>query len=165
MNLERNNRLKEALDVQSGSCYPGTQVLINNFDIHDEQELETVDAAIVTYKLTQMYKIDYPFDISIENYLALHKYLFERVYPFAGKIRSENIQKSNEPYVKNSITPFCRPEYIYSDLKRVIDQMKTEFRSWKSEEEMIQRLAYFYGEINIIHPFREPNGNRYLFYL
>lgn len=165
MNPEKNNRLREALEVQSHDCYPGTQTLINHFGIHDNQELETVEAAIVTYKLSRMYEIKYPFDISIENYLAIHQYLFERIYPFAGKIRNENIQKSNEPYIKNSVTPFCRPEFIYANLKKVIDQMKTEFYSWKNEEEMIQRLAYFFGEINIIHPFREPNGIRYFFYL
>lgn len=158
MDLERNNRLHEALTTQSHDCYPGTQALVNYFDIRDAKQLGEMDGAIVTYKLAKMYEIDYPFDISIENYLAIHKYLFEMIYPFAGKIRSENIQKSNEPYIKNSVTPFCRPEYIYNNLKRIITQMKREFRTWKNEEEMIKRLAYFFGEINVIHPFREGNG-------
>jgi len=158
MSLEKNNRLHEALEGQSYSCYPGTQTLINYFNIEDEQLLEEVEGAISTYKLSKMYQIDYPFDISVENYLAIHQYLFETIYPFAGKIRNENIQKSNEPYIKNSVTPFCRPEFIYDNLKKIISRMKVEFRTWKSEEEMLQRLAYFYGEINIIHPFREGNG-------
>lgn len=158
MNQEKNSHLREALDTQSKSCYPGTQVLINYFDIHDAKQLEQVEAAISAYKLSKMYKIDYPFDISIENYLSIHKYLFEMVYPFAGQIRTENIQKSNEPYIPNSVTPFCRPEFIYNNLKQIIDQMKVEFHTWKSEEEMIKRLAYFFGEMNMIHPFREGNG-------
>ena len=157
MSLEKNNRLREALEGQSYSCYPGTQTLINYFNIEDEQLLEEVEGAISTYKLSKMYQIDYPFDISVENYLAIHQYLFETIYPFAGKIRNENIQKSNEPYIKNSVTPFCRPEFIYDNLKKIISRMKVEFRTWKSEEEMLQRLAYFYGEINIIHPFRDED--------
>lgn len=158
MNIEKNNRINQSLSTQSKNCYPGTNVLINYFGTKDANELEVMDGAIAAYKLSQMGSVELPFEPTIDYYLAIHKYIFGMIYPFAGQIRDENIQKSNEPYVPNSVTPFCRPEYIYDNLKKLLEQLKSECHFWTNEQQMIQRLAYYYGEINVIHPFREGNG-------
>lgn len=87
---------------------------------------------------------------SVDYYLELHKEVFEHNYDFAGKIRDENIMKGH--------TPFCRPELIYGNLKNVLQQNAKNMTKIESKDDMATWLADSYGELNIIHPFREGNG-------
>lgn len=80
----------------------------------------------------------------------MHETIFESIYPFAGKTRSENITKGN--------TPFCRPEYIDSYMRETLDNLRKKLVNIKDKEDILDWLAYGYGELNIIHPFREGNG-------
>ena len=72
------------------------------------------------------------------------------MYDFAGDIRNENITKGN--------TPFCRPEFIVNYLKYILEEMKKKALKINSREDYITYLSYYYGELNMIHPFREGNG-------
>ena len=70
----------------------------------------------------------------------IHKYLFDGLYDFAGKIRKENISKGNFRF-GNSL-------YLEEMLKKI------ETMSEKSLNEIIDK----YVEMNIAHPFLEGNG-------
>ena len=70
----------------------------------------------------------------------IHKYLFQDIYYFAGKIRDENISKGN--------FRFAPVMYLKEALKN-IDKMPQ-----KTFDEIIEK----YVEMNIAHPFREGNG-------
>lgn len=70
----------------------------------------------------------------------IHKYLFEDIYDFAGKIRDENISKGN--------FRFAPVMYLKEALKN-IDKMPQ-----KTFDEIIEK----YVEMNVAHPFREGNG-------
>ena len=93
----------------------------------------------------------------VDNYFKIHKYIFQDIYEFAGDTRVEFIYKSNEPFHK-SITPFCDPKYIYSNLVDLFRKMKMGIRNINTREDLIRYISDFYGEINMIHPFREGNG-------
>lgn len=70
----------------------------------------------------------------------IHKYLFEDIYDFAGKIRIVNITKGNFRFA---------PSMYLEHLLKYIDTMpETTF------EEIVEK----YVEMNIAHPFREGNG-------
>lgn len=71
---------------------------------------------------------------------AIHKYLFEDIYDFAGKIRNVNIAKGNFRFV-----PLM---YLEEALKNIDKMSQTTF------EEIVEK----YVEMNIAHPFREGNG-------
>lgn len=70
----------------------------------------------------------------------IHKYLFETIYDFAGKVRSVNIAKGTFRFV-----PLI---YLQAALEN-IDQMPQS-----SFDEIVEK----YVEMNIAHPFREGNG-------
>ena len=70
----------------------------------------------------------------------IHKYLFDGLYDFAGKIRKENISKGNFRF-GNSL-------YLEEMLKKI------ETMSEKTLNEIIDK----YVEMNIAHPFLEGNG-------
>lgn len=71
---------------------------------------------------------------------AIHKYLFDGLYDFAGKIREQNISKGN--------FRFANALYLKEVLK-VIDTM--------SERDFESTITK-YVEMNIAHPFMEGNG-------
>ena len=70
----------------------------------------------------------------------IHKFLFEDIYSFAGKIRKENIAKGN--------FRFASCMYLEDVLKKIDDMPQTNF------EDIVKK----YVEMNIAHPFREGNG-------
>ena len=100
---------------------------------------------------------NYKFSFDVNSYLNLHRKLFGAIFSFAGDIRDEKIYKSCEPYF-NAKTPFCEPAYIYNYLSNTLMEMKNKLKQLKNREDLINYLAYYYGELNMIHPFREGNG-------
>ncbi len=70
----------------------------------------------------------------------IHKYLFDGLYDFAGKIRKENISKGN--------FRFGNPLYLKEMLKKIETMKETNLN------EIIDK----YVEMNIAHPFLEGNG-------
>lgn len=71
---------------------------------------------------------------------AIHKYLFEDIYEFAGKVRDVNIAKGNFRFV-----PLM---YLDAALENIDQMPQSTF------DEIIEK----YVEMNIAHPFREGNG-------
>jgi len=139
-------------------CYDNG-VLINKLGIKDSELLHTTERNFTTFKIVALECGEEKIDnlCSVDGYLALHKYICSEIYPFAGQIRDEGISKSNAPYF-NNVTPFCYPEFIYPYLKDCLDKMNRYVKRIKSREELLKFLSYYYGELNMIHPFREVNG-------
>ena len=71
---------------------------------------------------------------------AIHKYLFEDIYDFAGKIRTVNLAKGN--------FRFAPLIYLDAALQNIDRMPQSNF------DEIIEK----YVEMNIAHPFREGNG-------
>ena len=148
-----NRRLDEVFSSQSKYCYPNTDVLINKLNIQNQEDLDRAERSLTLLRLTnlQMYGIpNYSFEFTVDYYLAIHQFLFQDLYDFAGKIRSENITKGS--------TPFCRPEFIYNYLDSLLKEMYQKVKFIKTKEDLLHFLAYYYAEINVVHPFREGNG-------
>ena len=71
---------------------------------------------------------------------GIHKYLFEEIYDFAGKIRNVNISKGN--------FRFAPVMYLEAALANIDKMPQSTF------DEIVEK----YVEMNIAHPFREGNG-------
>lgn len=71
---------------------------------------------------------------------VIHKYLFEDIYDFAGKVRTVNIAKGN--------FRFAPLMYLQVALENIDKMPQSGF------DEIIEK----YVEMNIAHPFREGNG-------
>ena len=71
---------------------------------------------------------------------AIHKYLFEDIYDFAGKLRTVNLAKGN--------FRFAPLIYLEAALANIDRMPQSTF------DEIIEK----YVEMNIAHPFREGNG-------
>ena len=71
---------------------------------------------------------------------AIHKYMFEDVFDFAGEIRTVNLAKGN--------FRFAPLIYLQAALDNIDKMPQSTFN------EIIEK----YVEMNIVHPFREGNG-------
>lgn len=71
---------------------------------------------------------------------AIHRYLFEDIYDFAGKLRTVNLAKGN--------FRFAPLMYLEAALSNIDKMPQSTF------DEIIEK----YVEMNIAHPFREGNG-------
>ncbi|MDR2601161.1 MAG: Fic family protein [Spirochaetaceae bacterium] len=57
----------------------------------------------------------------------------------------------------NSI--FCRGQYIIENANRIFGNIFGEkYLHGLSKSNFIERMAYYMGEVNALHPFREGNG-------
>lgn len=147
----KNSQYDKMMNPQSMYCYPGTDILINTFDCKDPEILKTIETRLTILNLGRMHLKGITGKFDYKHYMSIHYDLFHQLYPhIAGRIRDENISKGN--------TPFCRPEFIGDYLGQVLDEMKKKASNIYDEQSLIHFLAYYYGEINIIHPFREGNG-------
>lgn len=77
---------------------------------------------------------------SCEALFTIHKFLFEDIYDFAGKLRDVNISKGN--------FRFAPVMYLKVSLENIEKMPQGSF------DEIVEK----YVEMNIAHPFREGNG-------
>jgi cell filamentation protein len=83
---------------------------------------------------------------------SIHRYLFQDIFPWAGKFRLVYIAKPGS-------SSFAFPGHIASALTEVFDKLKREeYLKTLDRSKFAPRAAYYLGEINAIHPFREGNG-------
>lgn len=118
-------------------------ILDNKLKITNQVELSKIEEKISKKKAKQLF--DYG-DINkvkigtFEGLAYIHKYLFEDIYDFAGKIRTINISKGN--------FRFAPLMYLTHSLEYIDKMPQITF------EQIIEK----YVEMNIAHPFREGNG-------
>jgi len=118
-------------------------LLDNKLGITEPIELAKEEERLTKIKAIELFekKELNSFEVGTFKGLAqIHKYLFQDIYEFAGKIRTENISKSN--------FRFASVMYLEEALKQIDKMPQTTF------DEIIEK----YIEMNIAHPFREGNG-------
>lgn len=132
-------------------CYKGTNVLVNKMNIKDPIALKNYETSVIGLKLMALSKKGITGKFDVSHFVSIHKFLFEDIYPFAGLFRTENIAKD---YFQ-----FAEWEYIESELTRLLSELKNEnFLANLTKEKFAERLAYYWAELNVLHPFREGNG-------
>lgn len=118
-------------------------VLENKLGITDSAELARVEEKISKTKALQMFEngcFDKLEAGTFESLAFIHKYLFDEIYEFAGKIRKVNLAKGN--------FRFAPVMYLEQALENIEKMPQSNF------DEIIDK----YVEMNIAHPFREGNG-------
>ena len=137
--------------TQSIYCYHDTNVLKNKLNIRDSKHLKTAEEEITLIRQMELLKNPINGNFSKTHLMNIHKFIFEDIYSFAGKIRREQISKAD--------TMFYPPNLIDRELERVFNKIKEENMLRETNEAKIfDNLAYVMAELNIIHPFREGNG-------
>lgn len=140
-----------SINTLTSDCYEDTTCLINKFNIKDEKILEDLETTVTFDKITE-YSLNPLFNtFDVNHYKAIHQYLFEDIYEWAGHYRTVDISKKGTVFA-----PYNQIDVLMSGcFKRLKD--KDYFQNMEFEN-FIENLVDFYYVTNIIHPFREGNG-------
>lgn len=117
--------------------------LDNKLGITNSSELAREEEKISKKKAMELFESGYLDTLNAGTFDALskiHKYLFEDIYDFAGKIREVNIAKGG--------FRFAPLMYLEAALDNIDKMPQSTF------DEIVEK----YVEMNIAHPFREGNG-------
>ena len=129
-------------------CYPDSTVLKNKLDIKDWETLEKAEREITGLKAVQFSDSPFPDELNFNYIKKLHKFLFQDIYNWAGETRKVDISKGNI---------FCQHELIEVNADFLMNELKAE-NYLLDTTDIVKRLAYYLGDLNSIHPFREGNG-------
>jgi len=128
----------------------GSNVLKNKLGITNYDELKEKEKNIVRKKIAYLYLKPINGNFDTQHLLNIHKFIFDEIYPFAGKFRTCSMQKK---------TVFCNPEEIENHLKEVLMDMEMVFsKDISSIQEFAFKLGRYYYDLIYAHPFREGNG-------
>lgn len=131
-------------------CYPESDVLKNKLNITDARELFEAEKELTAIRLRELQENPVRGKFDFAHLKAIHKYIFQDIYEWAGEIRTVEIGKGNL---------FCTtafiPEYASSVFRKYFPQCNS---AKKDRNEFIKAFADNYGDLNALHPFREGNG-------
>ena len=133
-------------------CYPESKVLINKLDIRDNDELHQVERDLSYPKITYLGTNPIKGVLDLKYLQKIHRYVFGEIYGWAGRIRGGKFFTKGD-------TVFCVADMIPAYAENIFGKLRSE--KWLrglGRTEFIERLAYYMGEVNALHPFREGNG-------
>jgi fido (protein-threonine AMPylation protein) len=131
--------------------YADSSILRNLADIHDENGLNEFESDHFFARLLDLHENPIKGSFDSDHLRRIHHFLFQDVYAWAGEFRTVPIAKGE--------SFFARPEHIGSELQKLFHRLAVEQCLRGNDSKVFcQRAAYYLGEINALHPFREGNG-------
>jgi cell filamentation protein len=132
-------------------CYPNSDVLINVPGFIEQKQLDAFERMVTVdrLRLLSLKQLRGKYDrIHLCN---IHRFIFKDVYPFAGKMRDEDVAKDN--------FRFANVRFLVNQTDQLLDELRNEnlLRNL-SFKLFIGRLTHYLTELNVLHPFREGNG-------
>ena len=87
-----------SIDAIAEDCYEGTFCLINKLGIKDDKKLKEFEAAVTFAKASELEAVPIAETFDVAHYKAIHKYLFEDIYDWAGAYRTINMSKNGTDF-------------------------------------------------------------------
>ena len=137
------------IDPNNQYTYPDSTVLVNKQNITNIEEAYRNEHLFVTRRLADL-RLEPTHVYSMSDILAIHNYLFQDVYAWAGQYRKVNISKSGNPFMP--IQSFNTAETHMNNL------IHSYHQTANSKDEIIMHLSEILDNLNYFHPFREGNG-------
>ena len=126
-------------------------VLRNKLDIRDAEQLKQVEAALTALRILQLYAQPLTGRFNLDHLKAIHAFIFQDVYTWAGELRQVDIIKD--------ASRFAHFAFLEGQADRLFTNLSQEnYLRGLTLEQFATRAAYFLGELNVLHPFREGNG-------
>jgi cell filamentation protein len=127
-------------------------VLKNNLRCITAEELTRRASEYASARLLQLSEKPLPGHFDILHLRAIHRHIFQDVFPWAGDFREVMTSRSGS-------FGFPPPQYILPSLETLFTALKAE-RHLKNLDPgtFALRAGHYLGELNAIHPFREGNG-------
>ncbi|GAB1395148.1 Fic family protein [Rhodocyclaceae bacterium] len=144
-------------DGSDSYVFPGTTVLRNKAEIRDQAALDAYEADATALRILEMIDRPIPGRFDLEHLCAMHAYMFQDVYDWAGRLRTVDISRGDSRFANFGLIE----DYLGKKLRGVEAE---NFLRDLPPPDFISRLAHYMAEINAAHPFREGNGRVQRFY-
>ena len=146
------------LDKFTDPYLDDNKVLKNLVNAKTDAELLKAEALFIYSRTIEFAEMNTTFNITkfdlLKELQNIHRHLFQDIFDWAGKIRVVDIKKNtpgSDFFLPVSMiekaSGFVTKEFIDEKLLRHL-----------KKDIFIDKLAYFYDQVNYIHPFREGNG-------
>lgn len=129
--------------------WSGIHVLRNRLDIREAERLQDAELAFTALRAATI-ELG-PARMGLPWLCAIHQQLFQDIFDWAGELREVDIYQGE--------TRFCHFEYIERAGNELMQDLEDEhYLTDLRLAEFIPRLAHYYCEINMLHPFRIGSG-------
>lgn len=128
----------------------GGNVLRNKLGLTDELALRDAERDLVELRDVHLKRSLLRGEYDLAHLRAFHFALFQDVYDWAGELRTVNITKER--------SLFCRFDLLEQSSIEIFSALTKEPILSRDPSDASQRLGFYLGEINALHPFREGNG-------
>ena len=123
----------------------------NSFGTTDYALLQPVETVLSLKRQKQIEEKGVTGKFDISHLQSIHRHLFQDVFPWAGEFRVVNISKGN--------ANFGPAMHIAGAMKELLERLaKEKLLVGLAAPAFVGCAAFYLGEINAIHPFREGNG-------
>lgn len=123
--------------------------MINRLGLRDEAKLAEAERELTFLAASQIEFNPPPYGLAY--FQGLHLQLFSELFDWAGKLRTIDISKGE--------TRFCHVDRIEIEAEKYFRQLsELNWFEGLDRATLVKQTAIFYGDINVIHPFREGNG-------
>jgi cell filamentation protein len=131
---------------------PGTtNVLSNRLAIFNGAELERVERILSAARIGELELAPLAGGFDLAHLQAIHRYIFQDIYEWAGRIRPFDLSKDGEQ--------FCLAQHIGSYAEDIFGRLRSdELLQSLDVKTFAVRAADLLADINALHPFREGNG-------
>jgi cell filamentation protein len=131
--------------------WPDGSCLKNKLGIRDPERLAKFETIIVSSRNMELTREILPGEYNLQHFQRFRWWLFRDVYDWAGKARTVNITKDG--------LQFASWRYLDEQVSAVLNELAED--RWligRSRQSFVDKLAFYYGELNVRHSFREGNG-------
>jgi cell filamentation protein len=138
-------------------CYPGTDILRNLGEIHNREELEAFEADVTAANIVEIRRNPIKGPFHARRLKETHRRIFGNIYPWAGEFRTGIGMMAK---TRSGFTVAYGPsENVLAALDEAFARLEKENGLAGLEAAAFaNRLAYYYGELDAIHAFREGNS-------
>jgi len=138
-------------------CYPGTDILRNLAELRDPQEISLFEADAVASNIIELRRSPIKGPFNSKRLKETHRRIFGNVYPWAGEFRHGiGIMTKHR---SGFAVAYGTSENVPGALDEIFAKLKTEGElKGLDAGRFAARLAFYYGELDAIHAFREGNS-------
>lgn len=113
-------------------CYKNTSILKNKFNIINPEKLNQVERELTSIRVYDLIRKPIKGNFDFKHLCAIHFYIFQDIYEWAGVPRKTNIAKANM---------FCNVMFLYEQAEEVFGVIKDDNYLTKLSQEIPHLLG------------------------
>jgi len=143
------------MDEWDAYFWPNSNVLKNKAGLTNAEALQSFEYEATRARAEQLRRQPLSGRFDNDHFRAIHRFLFQDVYEWAGEFRTVEFSKGNSIFA-----PLKTPAHTLESWgEKILGDLAAENHlKGLKKTALVDRLTHHYGELNFWHPMREGNG-------